>query len=87
MFRQIHIAALDRVLMYIVQLLPQHGFTFYDLRVISLFPKLIDGLGFMRAFEHFQQTQHLRFFSVRQMRQDFSRGIGLETLNIAGKMV
>ena len=51
MFSQINISALDRVLMNIVQLLPQHGFAFDDLRMTAFFPDLVSCVRFMLTFE------------------------------------
>jgi hypothetical protein len=36
MFSQINVAAVNRILMDIVQLLPQYGFTFNDLRIVCI---------------------------------------------------
>jgi hypothetical protein len=72
---------------YIIQLLPQHGLTFNDLRMASFFPKLVSGLRFVRAFEKFEQAQQLRRIPALQIRQDLFGGIGLEPLNISAQVL
>jgi hypothetical protein len=51
MFETVHIAALDRVLMKVIQLLAHDCVGFDELRMIAFFSDLIGGFRFMGAFK------------------------------------
>ena len=57
MFRPVDIAALDRVPMDIVQLLPHDRLGFDDLRMVAFFPDLVSRVLLVGALEERQQFQ------------------------------
>lgn len=81
-FRPVHIAPFDRIIVYVIQLLSHGRFVLDKLRMVAFFPDLISGLGFMRAFEKSQHFQNSRRATPLQIIDDFPRRVGFETVHV-----
>jgi hypothetical protein len=80
MLREVHIAALHRVVVDVIQLLSHHGILFDALRVTYFLPELMLGLVLVVPLEHGQQLQQSAGVACLQVIDNATGGIGLEPL-------